>query len=150
MKRKGKEVKEDAQTIKDERPKWRKIGRGSLRLGNGKIVKVNEVFRALPEDLPKGALDLLVCIEGDGSEVPANLPEEEKVLRPKRTGPLYEIKVRNPGWYDVTNTVTGKAVNDTALRQEDAAKLLKELTDEPAPTDPEEAPGDNDPEEGDE
>jgi len=103
--------------------RWRKVGGGSFRMANGKIIKPNQVFSAAPEEIPKGFRDVIVSLE----DIPAeqmDLPVEPKVPVEE----LYTVRSRGIGWYDVVNTQTDKAMNERALRAAEAEALFKELT----------------------
>lgn len=102
-----------------KKPRWRKIGGGSMRLRRGKIVKPNEVFRADPDELPAGCEHLLVALD--------DIPEEE-APKPTSTKPRFELQSKGGGWYDVVNTVSGKTVNDKSLRATEAKELIDGLS----------------------
>jgi len=55
--------------------------------------------------------------------------EEEATPEPEEAAPTYEVKHRGGPWYDVVDTLTGEAVNETALKSDDAKALLNELED---------------------
>lgn len=97
---------------------WRKLGSGSFTMGNGKIVKPNERFRAKPEDIPNNFRDVVIPLD--------QLPEE----KPPVTQPLdqqYKIETKSPGWYNIVD-VNGKIINEKALRDHEAKEMLVGLT----------------------
>lgn len=124
--------------------KWKKIGGGSLRLGN-RIIKPNQVFFADPGDIPAAFMNLVVLL--DNAEVedigaPINFKnfgiievaqdlQPDEILEPaplqEPAETAYELKKHGTGWYDVVNTITGKAMNAKRLRLDAAKKLAEDL-----------------------
>jgi hypothetical protein len=51
-------------------PKWRKTGRGSFRMANGKIIKPNQVFSAKESEIPEGFRNLVIRIDTGTEETP--------------------------------------------------------------------------------
>lgn len=103
----------------DGKIRFKKLGGGSLRFG-GRIIKPNEVFRAYPDDIPKGFRDIVVPLD----KVP--LSKEEEPIDVVKVD--YELRARGAGgWYDIFNKITDKKVNDRALKRDAAEKLLTEL-----------------------
>lgn len=104
----------------DGRIRWRKTGGGSFRMKNGKIIKPNQVFLAHPDDIPEAFRDVIVSVDGDLVEKPEEAPLKSA------TG--FEVRKRsNSSWYDVVEPVSGKPINEKALRQAEAEALLAEL-----------------------
>jgi hypothetical protein len=99
-----------------EKIRWKKLGGGSFRMGNGRIIKPNQVFEATPEEIPIGFRDVVV---------PVGPMPPEPALEVVAGG--YSIMSRGPGWYDVVDA-QGKVVNEGALRQDAAQKLLEDLS----------------------
>lgn len=97
--------------------RWRKTGGGSFRMGNGRIIKPNQVFWAAPEDIPKAFRDVVIPL----TKVPPPDPVPEAVA------PQYEIQSHSPGWYDIVDG-QGKVVNERALRRAEADDMLAALT----------------------
>jgi len=58
--------------------------------------------------------------EGEGSPI-------EQTLADENTEVEYKIKDRSQGWYDVVNSVTGKSMNEMALRIGEAEELVSRL-----------------------
>ncbi|MHC4123660.1 MAG: hypothetical protein ACYSSI_08825 [Planctomycetota bacterium] len=100
---------------------WKKLGGGSLRLGNGKIIKPNETFRATVEELPKLAVKSKRVVPVSGK-----LPEKKEDPVKSATG--YALKEKGVGWFDIINMQTEKPFNEKSLRKTEAAKLLAELS----------------------
>lgn len=96
--------------------KWKKLGAGSFRMTSGRVIKQNQVFEATPEEIPLGFRDVVVPVE------PIPEPPPLEVVPGG-----YSIMSRGPGWYDVVDA-QGKVVNEGALRQADAQKLLEDLS----------------------
>lgn len=96
--------------------KWKKLGGGSFRMASGRIIKQNQVFEATEAEIPKGFRDVIVPVD----PIP-----EPPALEVVPGG--YQVRSRGPGWYDVVDA-QGKVVNEGALRQADAQKLLEDLS----------------------
>ena len=96
---------------------WRKKEGATFRLGNGKKVKPNEVFRAYPSEIPPAFRDLFELLEGDENVV------ERVITAPSK----FAIGVREDGMFDVVDP-DGKCINDVPLGKEDAEKLLLALS----------------------
>jgi hypothetical protein len=96
--------------------KWKMLGKNSFRMSNGRIIKPNEIFEANEAEIPLAFRDLIV-LAGPIPEPPA--------LEVAPGG--YSVMSRGPGWYDVVDA-QGKVVNEGALRQADAQKLLEDLS----------------------
>ncbi|TSA08014.1 MAG: hypothetical protein D4R73_09160 [Deltaproteobacteria bacterium] len=98
-----------------EKRQWKLLSNKSFRMVSGRIIKPNQVFEATEEEIPKAFRDLIV---------PMTPVPEEPALEVAPGG--YSIMSRGPGWYDVVDA-HGKVVNEGALRQADAQKLLGDL-----------------------
>ena len=100
-----------------EQPKirWKKLGGGSFRTRNGRIIKPNQVFEASVEEIPKGFRDVVVPLEALPQDKPLEVPPGN-----------YQLRSRGAGWYDIIDA-QGKVVNENALRQDGARKLLEDL-----------------------
>ena len=94
---------------------WKKLGAGSFRMENGRIIKPNQTFRASLEEIPAAFRDVVVPQE--------DLPEEKPLPVVSDT---YEIRSRSGGWYDVYDQ-HGKKVNENAMRQSEAQALAASL-----------------------
>lgn len=101
--------------MEEKQVKWRKIGGGTHKIGNRRI-KPNQVFFAYPSEIPKGLRDVIVPLKDFEMPEPIQIQE-----------PLYEVKSRGGGWYDVINLVSGKAMNEKGMRKEDAEQLKETL-----------------------
>lgn len=104
---------------------YRKLGGGTFRTKTGKIVKPRENFRAYPEDIPAAFKDVIVPVEPE--ELQQALVKEEKE-KTEMNATKYEVKERSPGWFDVVNS-EGKAVNESALRKQEAEELAAVLSE---------------------
>ncbi len=96
---------------------WRKKEGATFRLGNGKKVKPNEVFKAYPREIPPAFRDLFELLEGDENAV------ERVITAPSK----FAIGEREDGMFDVVDP-DGKCINDVPLGKEDAEKLLIALS----------------------
>ena len=84
---------------------YKKIGGGTFRMANGRIIKPNQRFWALPEQIPDGAKHVVI---------PVNPEEEPPRITPVET--TYSIETGAPGWYNVVDS-NGKRMNEKQLRQ---------------------------------
>jgi hypothetical protein len=113
------------------KPKWKKLGGGSLRIGN-RIIKPNEEFYALPEEISPAFRSMVKPISGDATfkkvaavdKVPEDAPKEKDIVK---TGFEMVPHGQSASWFDVVNTATGKLVNEKAMHKEVATKLLADL-----------------------
>lgn len=98
-----------------EKRRWKKLGNKSFRMANGRIIKPNQIFEATEAEIPKAFRDVVVPVDP--------LPQEAPLVVPPGG---YQVRSRGPGWFDVVDA-HGKVVNENALRQADAQKLLEDL-----------------------
>lgn len=97
--------------------KYRFIG-SSLTIF-GKTYSKNEVLEAYPENIPKGFIDLLVCISSIDEQEDAST---KKLFTTKED--LYAIvPLEGSTLFNVVNDSTGKQLNEKALPKESAEKL---------------------------
>ena len=109
-----------------EKTKWKKLGGGSFRLRSGRIIKPNQTFDASPDEIPAAFRDIVVPV--------TPLPPAPKL--DVQAG-AYQLRHRGSNWYDILDG-QGKVVNEKALRQDEARKIIEGL----APGEPiKEAPG---------
>ena len=101
---------------KNELIRWKKLGRGSFRMGN-KIIKPGQIFSARLMDIPKGCEDIIAPID----KLPAEMKEDIKVVQA-----VYSVKHRSGKWFDVVNA-NGKVLNEKAMTRESALELIKLL-----------------------
>ena len=105
--------------------KWKKIGGGSFRLYNGKIVKKNETFLAPLHLIPTAFRDTLQ---------PVNKEDVEEMEKEIKTGGVslvgksheYLIQEHSKGWWDIVDE-NGKILNEKALRKPAAEEMLRNL-----------------------
>lgn len=135
-----------SESNKPEKVKYKKIGGGSLRI-NGQIIKPNQTFYAYPHQLSAWE-NVVDCLEPD--KLPENEHYEDVTrfkLEPKenqreykddekiadkdeameKSDDEFDIKDRGRGWYDVVNVQSGKAINENALRIQEAKDLKATL-----------------------
>jgi len=127
---------------------FHKIGGGSFRTMHGKIIKPNQKFRARPEEIPEAFRDVVVAMEPLPEDIPiksvstfsmkkTDTPADEtddkskieSEKAPKDSSPNYEVQKKGGGWYNVFETVSGKKMNEKAMRESDAKALLEALQD---------------------
>ena len=103
---------------------WKKIGGGSLRLGN-KIIKPGQIFIASPSEIPPLFRNLVIPL-GD-------VPKEKLAPTPavKVTKSAYKMVPRGQSktWFDVVDK-NEKQMNEKALNKESALSLIKSLSTE--------------------
>lgn len=94
-------------------------GRGSQRYGPG------ETFDAFESDVPAAFRDSVVPVGG------APVPDDAEAPQPTETDTITTFSVEHVGggWYNVVDG-SGKAVNETSLRQDAAKALVEELMGE--------------------
>jgi len=107
---------------------WKKIGGASFHAnigGHVRIIKPGQVFAAKPEEIPEGFKDMLIPVD------PKHLAEMqlqgEKLAEKNAPKLLYRLQPKGGGWWDVVNE-DGKIQNEKALREDDAKKLLDNLS----------------------
>ena len=103
----------------EEKRTWRKEGGGTFRMGNGKIIKPKQIFKAYESEIPKGFRDIVIAV-GD-------LPEKEQEKIRNVNAPVFSLVHRGGGWFNVTSS-EGKIMNDKALKKDEAEKLIEALT----------------------
>jgi len=96
--------------------RWKKLGGGSLRLGNH-IIKPGQIFTARKDTIPEKFLNSLQALDP--------IPESE-MDKNEPVSSNYTLKERGNNWYDVVNA-DGKPLNEKALRKDQADELLKSL-----------------------
>ncbi len=109
---------------KSPKPTWKKIGGGSLRIGN-RIIKPNQTFEAYPEEISPSFRNLIIPVSADASFAKSTPrePTPEEVVKEKYTvKPRGESKV----WFDVIDS-NGKVLNEKALKKETADQLKADL-----------------------
>lgn len=96
--------------------RWRKTGGGSFRMKGGRIIKPGQIFEATLDEIPEAFRDIIIPLD--------ELPQETPLISSVK----YEIKMKTGGWFNVVESVSGKAMNEKGLRKEDAEKLLADLS----------------------
>lgn len=98
---------------------------GTLSLQGRGEIQPRQRFRAKPEEIPSIFQDTVVPLE----ELPGERGEEPE------TGeePNLEPQHRGGGYYDVVDTNSDKALNEKAMRLDDAKQFIEELKGEAEP-----------------
>jgi len=112
----------------ESKPRWQKIGGGSLRIGN-KIIKPNEKFEAYPEDISPSFRKFVIPLSGDATFLPLATKEKENVETPKEiTKPTFEVVPHGKSLFlfDVVSN-TGKVMNEKSLKKDVAEALVADL-----------------------
>lgn len=127
--------------------KWKKIGGGTFRMKDGRIIKPNQVFEAYESDIPEVFRRWVIPLDPFPKEkvkVENNFeikPAESKNVKEKDENTEKELDIkedeelevemvhRGGGWYDVVNKKSGKKINEKPLKKTDAEILLETLTE---------------------
>ena len=123
------------QRSKKKKRRYKQTGGGTFHLNTGKIVKPQEEFKAYPHEIPKAFRDTIVCLEEEGDEDEgfesvseyALEPVDEPEQKESADEVEYKIEPKSPGWYNVIEVHSGKALNDKSLRKDEAEKLIEKL-----------------------
>ena len=95
--------------------RFKKIGRGSLRIGK-KIIKPGQIFRAHPNDISQNFKDVVVPLEQSPEQ-----HDEAEITKAE-----FVARHRSDRWYDVINGEE-KKMNEKAMTREDAEKFIEDL-----------------------
>lgn len=115
-----------SEAIKLEEPKekkilWVKTGGGSHRLADGRVIKNGQRFEATEKEISLSFRDIIKPLEPLSNK-------DEKF----ETATRFEIKPATidgrGGWFNVVNKASGKPITNKAMKQEDALKLLQEIS----------------------
>lgn len=112
--------------VDPEAIQYKKIGGASFHAtigGRLVIIKPGQVFYAKPEEIPEGFKDLVIPI--DPVAVQRKQIEKDAVVA-KTGAPVYELRHRGGGWFDVVDE-DGKAMNESALKKVEAEELMESL-----------------------
>ena len=101
--------------------RFRKIGGGSLRLGN-RIIKQNQVFSAYQDEISKAFWDCIIPLN------PKEIEEDTEAIdtQKEETDPLYFVKKKGGAWYDIVSR-EGKVINEKSLHKKEAEQMCEEL-----------------------
>ena len=121
---------ERTKNIQGKKPRWRKVGGGSLRMGN-RIIKPGQIFEALPEEISSPIRKFVIPISGDASFKETEKKETVVIpgVAPKYTVKKKEFTMEQKGksklWFNVLDG-DGEVVNEKSLKKEDAQALIDE------------------------
>jgi len=103
---------------------WKKVGGGSLRF-NGRIIKPGQTFKARASEISPTFRDVIIPLEG----IPGGAAPGQPAPVIKADPVEYKLKARGSGgWFDVVD-INGKKINEKALKEDTANKLIKDLTE---------------------
>lgn len=109
---------------KSNKIRYKKIGGGSFSIGN-RYIKPNQIFEADPDEIPSAFKDVVIALDEE---------KEKKAVKRKakedaedKESAEYDLKHKGGGWYNIVNKDTGKILNESPLKKEDAEKYLKDL-----------------------
>jgi predicted Zn-dependent protease with MMP-like domain len=123
-------VEESLESKPIVRPRWRKLGGGSLRIqinGVNKIIKPNEVFRAMPNEIPSAFRDTVMPLDEFHE---ATVAEIKKVEKSAKSAYKVVPRGKSKSMFDVLLMIgedEGKRINDNPLPKAVAEQLKKEL-----------------------
>jgi len=112
-------TKEEVNSLGEKKVEFRKIGGGSFRMANGKIIKPGQVFKAYPSQIPEGFRDSLIPLE----DLPPSPAEKKLDLPPSE---YRMVKREGSNWWDVFGP-GDKKMNEKALTQAKALEHIKGL-----------------------
>ncbi len=119
--------KQNNKNIEGEELIWWKNHGGIHRMPN-KIIKPNQKFQAYPSQIPQGFRDKIRPLPEEETRLQKQTEKKEKEKK-EVNKVTYEITHRGGAYYDVLNSSTKKAVNEKALKEDEAKEMLKSLTD---------------------
>lgn len=115
-----------AEPVIESKLRWRKLGGGSIRCDIGgvkRIIKPGEIFFADFNELPKGSLDLLECLDKEGLKAAAVAEKAREPFVPV----VYTLKkAKSKDQWDVVDS-EGKALNEKSLSRLAAEELLNTI-----------------------
>lgn len=98
--------------VEEGMKKYRKIGNGSLRLADGRRIKPNELFWALPNSISRTAKSRVEEVDdNDVQRPPQAKPKADKVKKP-----IYDIKKLDDGMVVLINQ-NGKEISEPASEE---------------------------------
>jgi len=110
---------------KDGQNKFRKTGKGTLRLSSGKVVKGGEVFYAYPEEIPEAFRDTIELLDTKQEATKETFKDHGVV---EDESPKYSLDMVGPGWFNIVDK-HGKVVNEKKMRKQEAEEQLKALNE---------------------
>lgn len=110
---------ERSKSTDDKKIKWKKIGGGSFRMGNRRIIKPGQEFLACEHEIPLGFRDVIIPLE--------TVPKKAEAVPVKVEKPEYTVKHRSGGFYNILDS-NGKVMNEEAIKGKEAAEqFIKDL-----------------------
>lgn len=113
-------------TIDSDKPKWQKVGGGSLRIGN-RIIKPGQTFQADSDEISESFKKFVIPVGGNsGFKIPKQ--KEVATLQVKGTKTLYTIQPHGKSLFlfDVVDS-NGKVQNEKSLKKEVAEQFVESL-----------------------
>ena len=123
---------EEVTNLNIEKPRWRKLGGGSLRIGK-QIIKPGQIFAAFPDEISVAFRKMVEPVSGNAvfteksavsSPTPANVVKPVYEVRPRK-GYTMEPKGKSSLWFNVLNG-KGELVSEKVLKKAEAEKLIDE------------------------
>ena len=124
MERTKKVNAENTEEVKESKPLWKKVGGGSLRMGN-RIIKPGQIFEAYPEEISP-AFRNVVIPQSEGAifreDAPKGVPPVAGIK------PVYKLQPHGKSLFlfDIVDA-DGKVLNEKSLKRDVAEKLIQDL-----------------------
>lgn len=105
-------------------------------MGSGRIIKPGQIFFADEIEIPESFRHCVIRLDGRPEPEPEPVQVPPLVAVPVETGlveenqlpePMYKMVPRGLGWWNIVNLASGKILNEKALRQAEALKMIQEL-----------------------
>lgn len=111
--------------MNEKKPRWKKLGGGSLRIGS-QLIKPGQIFEAYPEEISPAFRNMVQPISGN-----TTFPEKVEVIEPAPVNVVKTVYTIQPKgktnlWFDVVDP-EGKIINEKSLKKEVAEKLVEDL-----------------------
>lgn len=109
------------------KPRWKKLGGGSLRIGN-RIIKPGQIFRANPEEIAKGFRNMVMPLDKEGVEWKEKENPQQNPSPIEGKKPEFKLQPHGKSLYlfDIIDD-KGKVINEKSLKKEVAEQLIIEL-----------------------
>lgn len=111
------------------KPRWKKIGGGSLRIGK-QIIKPGQTFEADPEEISPSFRNMVIPVSEDATFQPIKEKDKgkEPVFQGNAVKPVYTMQPHGKSLFlfDIVDA-QGKVLNEKSLKKDVAEKLIEDL-----------------------
>jgi hypothetical protein len=116
---------ERTKNVTTGKPRWQKVGGGSLRIGN-RIIKPGQIFEALPEEIVPSFRKFVIPLSGDAN---FKKVEEKETIVIKGIKSKFTMQPHGKSLFlfDVVDA-NGKVINEKSLKKDVAEKLIEDLS----------------------